>query len=71
MPQVQICYRIRPDGVVEEVVQGVGGSACQQLTERIEKRLGILQGRTSTAEAYQSQTVGTSAHQVQHFNPNA
>ena len=55
MPQHTIRYRIRPDGRVEEVVEGVQGSGCSELTERIESRLGSVQQRLSTAEAFQSQ----------------
>ena len=58
MAQETIRFRIRPDGRVEEQVEGVLGSGCEQLTERIEARLGAVQQRRSTAEAFQSQTVG-------------
>ncbi|MCP9809968.1 DUF2997 domain-containing protein [Cyanobium sp. HWJ4-Hawea] len=50
-----IRFRIRPDGRVEEQVEGLQGLACEQLTEDIEARLGVLQRRQSTAEAFQSQ----------------
>lgn len=53
MAQQTIRFRIRPDGRVEEVVEGVQGQGCEQLTERIEARLGSVQQRSSTAEAYQ------------------
>ena len=33
MPQKTIRFTIRPDGRVEERVEGVAGEACQQLTE--------------------------------------
>ncbi len=49
-----IRYRIRPDGRVEETVEGLSGSACERLTERIEARLGMVQQRQPTAEAFQS-----------------
>lgn len=55
MPQHTIRFRIRPDGRVEEVVEGVQGAGCSQLTERIEARLGTVQQRRSTAEAFQSE----------------
>jgi hypothetical protein len=55
MAQRSIRFRIRPDGRVEEQVEGVQGPACEQLTERIEARLGTVQQRRSTAEAYQVQ----------------
>ena len=55
MAQQTIRFRIRPDGRVEEQVEGVLGAGCAQLTERIEARLGAVQQRRSTAEAFQSQ----------------
>jgi hypothetical protein len=50
-----IRFRIRPDGRVEELVEGVRGLGCEQLTERIEAKLGAVQQRQSTAEAFQPQ----------------
>jgi len=55
MSQHTIRFRIRPDGRVEEVVEGVLGAGCEQLTERIEARLGTVQQRHSTSEAFQAQ----------------
>ena len=52
MDQLTIRYRIHPDGRVEELVEGLNGMACEQLTERIEARLGVVQQRRSTAEAF-------------------
>jgi len=52
MAQRTIRFRIRPDGRVEETVEGVAGQSCQQLTERIETRLGTLQQRQQTSEAF-------------------
>ena len=51
--QQTIRYRIRPDGRVEETVEGLAGAACERLTESIEARLGTVQQRQPTAEAYQ------------------
>lgn len=56
MAQQTIRFRIRPDGRVDEQVEGVLGVGCEQLTERIEARLGAVQQRRSTAEAFQGQT---------------
>ncbi|MFQ6539823.1 MULTISPECIES: DUF2997 domain-containing protein [Aphanothece] len=53
MAQQSIRFRIRPDGRVEELVEGVQGQGCERLTEGIEARLGAVQQRLSTAEAYQ------------------
>jgi hypothetical protein len=54
MEEHTIHFRIRPDGRVEELVEGVRGLSCEQLTERIEARLGAVQQRQSTAAAFQS-----------------
>ncbi|MCU0529625.1 MAG: DUF2997 domain-containing protein [Prochlorococcaceae cyanobacterium] len=54
MAQQTIRFRIRPDGRVEELVEGVAGAACEQLTERLEARLGAVQQRQPTAEAFQA-----------------
>ena len=54
MAQRTIRFRIRPDGRVEETVEGVAGRGCQQLTERIESRLGTVQQRQETSEAFQA-----------------
>ena len=52
MEQLTIRYRIHSDGHVDELVEGLQGVACEQLTERIEARLGVVQQRRSTAEAF-------------------
>ncbi len=60
-PSLQtIRYRIRPDGRVEETVEGLSGSACERLTERIEARLGSVQQRQPTAEAFQTEAAAVS-----------
>ncbi len=52
MAQRTIRFRIRPDGRVDEVVEGVAGDGCQALTARLESRLGTVQQRRATAEAF-------------------
>jgi hypothetical protein len=52
MAQRTIRFRIRPDGSVDEVVEGVAGDGCQALTARLESRLGTVQQRLATAEAF-------------------
>ncbi|MFN9695163.1 MAG: DUF2997 domain-containing protein [Synechococcaceae cyanobacterium] len=52
MAQRTIRFLIRPDGRVEEQVEGVAGDACTALCDRIESRLGSVQQRRPTAEAY-------------------
>ncbi len=54
MAQHTIRFRIRPDGRVDEVVEGIAGQRCLALTERIEAQLGTVQQRRSTAEAFQT-----------------
>lgn len=54
MAQQTIRFRIRPDGRVDEHVEGVAGQGCLALTERIEAQLGTVQQRRSTSEAFQT-----------------
>lgn len=54
MGEQTIRFRIRPDGRVEELVDGVVGEACLALSERIEARLGSVQSRQATAAAFQA-----------------
>tara|TARA_B100000029_G_scaffold194956_1_gene193035 strand:- start:654 stop:863 length:210 start_codon:yes stop_codon:yes gene_type:complete len=53
--QQTIKFRIRQDGIVEEIVEGCTGPSCELLTENIEKALGQLQYREPTADRYSSQ----------------
>ena len=67
MPQRTLRFKIRQDGLVEETVEGVAGDLCQQLTEKLEGALGVVQRREPTSEAYlreevQSQSI--SAEQI-------
>ena len=64
MAQLSIRFRIRPDGRVEELVEGVVGNGCQQLTERIEASLGSVQQRQPTAEAFQAQNAALTPKQT-------
>ena len=52
MPERTLRFRIRPDGRVEEQVEGVEGVACLQLTERLESVLGTVERRQPTSDAY-------------------
>ncbi len=69
MGQHTIRFRIRPDGRVEEVVEGVAGDACLALTERIEAQLGTVQQREATTEAFQTPRLTT--HQALTDHPSA
>jgi len=64
MAQHTIRFRIRPDGRVEELVEGISGSGCEQLTERIEARLGSVQQRQATAEAFQASDAALTPEQT-------
>ena len=52
MPQKMIRFTIRPNGRVEERVEGVPGEACQQLTQEVEAALGTVERQESTSEAF-------------------
>jgi hypothetical protein len=49
----QILIRIRPDGEVELLVQGVRGPICLQLTALLEYGLGDIVERQPTNEYYE------------------
>lgn len=69
MAQRTIRFLIRPDGRVEEQVEGVAGEGCTALCDRIEARLGSVQQRRATAEAYASPvsvSAAVTAHQALH-----
>ena len=52
MPQKTIRFTIRPDGRVEERVEGVAGEACQRLTKEVEAALATVERQESTSEAF-------------------
>jgi hypothetical protein len=67
MPQRILRFKIRQDGLVEETVEGAAGTSCQQLTEKLEASLGVVQRREPTADAYiqdevQSQSISAEQH---------
>ena len=53
MPQQTIKFTIRQDGTVTEEVMGTVGNECENLTKRIEERLGIVQSVEHKPEYYQ------------------
>ena len=67
MPLQSIGFRIRPDGRVEEMVEGVQGAGCQELTSSIEQRLGHVSSRELTAEHFQASAT-TSVEQDNHVS---
>ena len=60
MPQRTVRFTIRPDGRVEERVEGVAGETCQQLTERLEAALGTVERREPTSDVSFSPRSSTS-----------
>jgi hypothetical protein len=65
MPQRTVRFRIRPDGRVEEQVEGVTGDACLQLTDRLEAALGTVERRQPTSEAFTSSQALTQSQSVE------
>ena len=65
MPQRTVRFRIRPDGRVEERVEGVTGDACLQLTDRLEAALGTVERRQPTSEAFTSTKSVTQSQSVE------
>jgi len=67
MPQRTVRFRIRPDGRVEETVEGIAGDGCLQLTDRLEAALGTVERRVSTSEAF---TTTQTLNQSQFVEPS-
>ncbi len=57
MPNRTLRFKIRQDGLVEEMVEGANGDLCHQLTEKLEGALGVVQRREPTSEAFLSDEV--------------
>ena len=53
MAQQTIKFTIRQDGTVTEEVMGVVGNECENLTKRIEERLGVVERVEHKPEYYQ------------------
>ena len=53
MAQQTIKFIIRQDGTVTEEVMGVVGTDCENLTKRIEERLGVFERVEHKPEYYQ------------------
>ena len=52
MPQTTIRYNIKPNGTVQEIVEGVKGHSCDELTKPIEEALGDVLTHTHTPDFY-------------------
>jgi len=63
--QQKIKFTIRQDGTVIEEVMGVVGNDCENLTKRVEERLGEVQNVQHKPEYYQQQ-VNTEDVSLQH-----
>ena len=53
MAQTTIKFSIKQDGTVTEEVMGVVGNDCENLTKRIEERLGAVERVEHKPEYYQ------------------
>ena len=53
MEQQKIKFTIRQDGTVTEEVMGVVGTDCENLTKRIEERLGVVERVEHKLDYYQ------------------
>ena len=53
MEQQKIKFTIRQDGTVTEEVMGVVGNDCENLTKRIEERLGVVERVEHKPEYYE------------------
>tara|TARA_B100000131_G_scaffold135097_1_gene131757 strand:+ start:103 stop:312 length:210 start_codon:yes stop_codon:yes gene_type:complete len=52
--QQTIKFTIRQDGTVTEEVMGVVGNECENLTKRIEERLGVVERVEHKPEYYEN-----------------
>ncbi len=65
-------FIIYADGRVKEVVTGIVGKSCEEVTAAIEAQLGDVLGRESTAEYYQQpvQQTHEATSQAQTYTSN-
>ena len=66
MPQQSIKFTIRQDGTVTEEVMGVVGNDCQNLTKRIEERLGVVERVEYKPEYYEQKQTTEEDVTLQH-----
>ena len=66
MPQQTIKFNIRQDGTVTEEVMGTVGNECENLTKRIEERLGTVQDVKHKSEYYQQKVTTEEDVTLQH-----
>mmetsp|Transcript_47456 Transcript_47456/g.100846 ORF Transcript_47456/g.100846 Transcript_47456/m.100846 type:complete len:123 (-) Transcript_47456:2211-2579(-) len=53
----EIEFRIYPDGRITEIVRGVKGKTCQEVTEAINKQLGKVVDSQPTEEMFEEEVV--------------
>ena len=71
MPKQTIKFNVRQDGTVTEEVIGVVGTDCENLTKRIEERLGVVERVEHKPEYYeQKQTTEEDVTLHMHQNEN-
>ena len=66
MAQQTIKFIIRQDGTVTEEVMGVVGTECENLTKRVEERLGEVQNVQHKQEYYQQKVTTEEDVTLQH-----
>ena len=64
--QETIKFTIRQDGTVTEEVMGVVGNDCQNLTKRIEERLGVVERVEYKPEYYEQKQTTEEDVTLQH-----
>ena len=69
MAQQTIKFTIRQDGTVTEEVMGVVGNECENLTKRIEERLGVVE-RVEHNPSYYEQKQTTEENVSLHMHQN-
>ena len=66
MAQQTIKFTVRQDGTVTEEVMGVVGNDCQNLTKRIEERLGVVERVEYKPEYYEQKQTTEEDVTLQH-----
>ena len=66
MAQQSLKFTIRQDGTVTEEVMGVVGKQCENLTKRIEERLGVVERVEHKPEYYQDLAVEETIQEFTH-----
>ena len=69
MAQQTIKFTIRQDGTVTEEVIGVVGNDCENLTKRIEEKLGVVE-RVEHKSSYYEQKQTTEEDVTLHMHQN-